>query len=230
MKIVKTPHKLFIPELSSINPMGRYDKNFMAFTTKFSGLTNVLFTKVSLSLPYNPSVDKSQPPTPIECNAIWDTGASMSTITKSAAQKLGLLPSGKTQVSNTSEKLMTQDTYLINVYLPNKVALQYIRVVECKSLAGDFEFLVGMDIIANGDFSVTNINGKTVMSYRIPSIEEIDYVKEAEIVKANQKIFGKIEQQEEKREANISTSKIKERREKEKARKKAQKKNRKRKK
>ena len=202
--------------------MGRYDKDFSAFTIRFSGLKNVLYTKVDLSLPYNPNTDNSSSPTPIECNAIWDTGASMSTITKAAAQRLGLKPSGKAQVRNTSEQ-QTKDTYLINVYLPNKVALSYVTVVECESLVGNFDFLVGMDIIANGDFSVTNAEGKTVMSYRIPSIEEIDYVKEAEIVKQNRKIFGKIEKGKEKRIANTSSEKmkkIKERRRKEKLRKK----------
>lgn len=209
--------------------MGRYDKDFSAFTTRFNGITNVLHTKVSLSLPYNPTTDISQPPTPVECDAIWDTGASMSTITKATAQKLGLKPTGKVGVSNTSGKQI-KDTYLINVYLPNKVALSYVSVVECESLVGNFEFLVGMDIIANGDFSVTNVNGKTVMSYRMPSIEEVDYVKEAEIVKQNRKIFGKVEREREKRIGNLSPAKIKEikmRRKKEKLRKKMQRLNRK---
>ena len=39
--------------------------------------------------------------------------------------------------------------------------------------------LVGMDVICNGDFSITNLNGRTWMSFRIPSCAAIDYVAEA---------------------------------------------------
>ena len=206
--------------------MGKYDKDFSAFTRKFNGLTNVLTTKVSISLPFDPKVDLTkQPPQPIDCDAIWDTGASMSTITKDTAQKLGLQPSGKIPVNNTSGT-QVRDTYVINVYLPNNVAISYVKVVECESLVGNFGFLVGMDVISLGDLSVTNVNNQSVMSFRIPSIEEIDYVKEVQIVKNNRKIFGKIEVQKEKRETNTSSQKIKERRAKEKSRRKAQKKNR----
>jgi len=206
--------------------MGKYDQNFMAFTIKFNRRTNVLFTKIKVSLPFDPKRDGSQVPTPIECNAIWDTGASISTVTKKLARQLGLLPTGKVDVSNTSGS-QTRDTYLVNIHLPNNVVLTYVRVVECESLLGNFEFLIGMDIISNGDFAVTNVNGQTVMSYRLPSIEEINYVEEAELIKQNRKIYGKIEEQKEKREANQLKKKIKEKRKKEKQKKKIRNKNRK---
>ena len=35
-----------------------------------------------------------------------------------------------------------------------------------------------MDIITLGDFALTNVNGNTTVSFRIPSVETIDYVKE----------------------------------------------------
>ncbi|MBN1585788.1 SEC-C domain-containing protein [Candidatus Uhrbacteria bacterium] len=35
-----------------------------------------------------------------------------------------------------------------------------------------------MDIITLGDFTVTNLNGRSMMSFRIPSCCEVDYVKE----------------------------------------------------
>ena len=39
------------------------------------------------------------------------------------------------------------------------------------------EVLVGMDIINRGDFAVSNRNGATAFSFRIPSVEEFDFVK-----------------------------------------------------
>lgn len=39
--------------------------------------------------------------------------------------------------------------------------------------------LIGTDIISQGDFSVTNRDGKTVVSFGVPSIKHHDYVAEA---------------------------------------------------
>lgn len=155
-------------------------KQYHAFTTRFNARTNVLFTKVHLSEAFDPNTDRAKQPPPLtECNAIWDTGASSSSITKALATKLGLKPTGVGKVRNTSGEEL-RNTFLINVYLPNRVAIAYVRVVECKELVGDFEFLVGMDIIGAGDFSVTHCDGKTTMSYRFPSAETIDYVPETQ--------------------------------------------------
>ena len=41
---------------------------------------------------------------------------------------------------------------------------------------GNFDVLIGMDIIGSGDFAITNHKGKTVFSFRIPSIGRIDFV------------------------------------------------------
>jgi len=40
-----------------------------------------------------------------------------------------------------------------------------------------------MDIINRGDFSITNVGAKTVFSFRMPSIKEINYVKEATAIR-----------------------------------------------
>ena len=36
-----------------------------------------------------------------------------------------------------------------------------------------------MDVISTGDFAVTNKDGKTNLSFRVPSVEYIDFVKQA---------------------------------------------------
>ncbi len=40
------------------------------------------------------------------------------------------------------------------------------------------DILIGMDIIAMGDFAITNGNGRSSWTFRMPSVEEIDFVKE----------------------------------------------------
>jgi len=44
---------------------------------------------------------------------------------------------------------------------------------------GDVDVLIGMDIISQGDLAVTNFMGKTAFSFRIPSLECIDFVRSA---------------------------------------------------
>jgi hypothetical protein len=108
-------------------------------------------------------------------NAIWDTGASGSAISKNVAQHLGLIPTGMAQV-NTAAGSVIQRTYTIDIGLPNNVLIQSITATEIDALTGGCDALIGMDIITLGDFSITNHKGNTCMSFRIPSSHEIDYV------------------------------------------------------
>lgn len=68
-----------------------------------------------------------------------------------------------------------KETYLVNIVLPNKVGVSQIRVAE--GTIKDADALIGMDIIGLGDFAVTNKDDKTTFSFRMPSIECIDFVK-----------------------------------------------------
>jgi hypothetical protein len=45
--------------------------------------------------------------------------------------------------------------------------------------AQPFDVIIGMDIITHGDFSMTNVGGKTWVSSRVPSYDSVDYVVEA---------------------------------------------------
>ena len=42
-----------------------------------------------------------------------------------------------------------------------------------------FDVLIGMDIITKGDFAITNPDGTTKFSFRIPSQADIDFVRES---------------------------------------------------
>ena len=109
---------------------------------------------------------------------IWDTGATSSVITQEVADKLGLIPSGRTTVNTASETGHVTDTYLVDIYLKNDLRIQGVEVtVGTIDTINGFDCLIGMDIITLGDFSITNYKGETCMSFRIPSIHEIDYIK-----------------------------------------------------
>lgn len=112
---------------------------------------------------------------------LWDTGATGSAITQSAAQRLGLIPVAMTEVRGV-HGTETVPVYNVILILNNENISIPVRVTEGKAVSfsaeGDADILVGMDIITKGDFCISNFEGKTVMTFRFPSLERIDYCKE----------------------------------------------------
>ena len=121
---------------------------------------------------------------------IWDTGASGSVITAAVVAKCGLKPITMVKVQGAYGGITDRNVYLVNIGLPNGVLLPGVQVTEGE-MSG-FDVLIGMDVITLGDFSVTNQNGNTVFSFRIPSLHTIDYVKEANerAARAKPKMLG----------------------------------------
>ena len=151
---------------------------FHAFTIKFTGRQNRITTKVGISKAFDPA----NPPTPpygqYETTALWDTGSTRSVVTSATVKAISLEPVGSTIVNHAGGR-GTSNTYLVNMFLPNHVAVVGVLVSECANIAGNFGAIIGMDIIGQGDLSITNVDGYTCMSYRIPSIQAVDYVIEA---------------------------------------------------
>lgn len=144
-----------------------------AFTSKYDRLSNVLINQVHIAPAFDESkIDTIDPDTLKEYDACWDTGATHSVITKKVVDECGLQPTGMTKVYSATEETDAQ-TYLVGIFLLNKVAFPHLKVSEGK-LRG-IDVLIGMDIIGQGDFAVNNKDGKTTFSYRVPSIECIDF-------------------------------------------------------
>jgi len=147
-------------------------KTASSFTAKSTGRANVILSPVDV---FVLGKDES-----LNVSAIWDTGASGSAITTYVVEKLGLIPTGRV-IAHTANGKVEQNTYLVDIGLPNAVKVNGLIVNEVPALAGKAEILIGMDIITLGDFSITNYEGKTCMSFRIPSMHEIDYAKNPDL-------------------------------------------------
>lgn len=145
-----------------------------AFTINKDKVVDVLVSPVKISL--KTSQDKL-PKVLLELNAMWDTGANGSVITEKVAKALKMIPIDVQKVVGikgfTFEKI-----YSIDIYLLNDIKIPAITVSECKKLAGEYDVLIGMDIISKGDFAVSNFNGKTVFTFRVPSKETFDFEEE----------------------------------------------------
>lgn len=160
-----------------------------AFTFKSdNGLVRVLKTNCGVCIGHVPN-PKMLHPEVVNFLGIWDTGATGTVISKNVVDKLHLMPIGKVKAFHADGESIV-NVYVINLFLPNRVAFPLVRVTEGKLNGADL--LIGMDIITQGDLSVTNINGKTTFSFRLPSMKEIDYVKEYNDSHPDPNLYSKV--------------------------------------
>jgi predicted aspartyl protease len=151
------------------------------FITAFQGISRVLYNDVVLESAINPAEK-------IKLKALWDTGATGSLIRPEVAVKLRLQSVGKILMSTPTGKDVPSNVYSVNLYLPNHVLIPKIPVAE--GIPNNCAMLIGMDVINMGDFAVTNYNGRTAFSFRMPSMAEIDFVKHSYLmpIRNDQKI------------------------------------------
>lgn len=99
-------------------------------------------------------------------SAAWDTGAQFTLISPRVVEALVLKPSGKGQYMGIGGD-QESDTYLLHIGLPDGQLKRYVNAY-CADL-DDYDMLIGMDIITETDFVITNANGKTTFQFRTPS-------------------------------------------------------------
>jgi hypothetical protein len=104
----------------------------------------------------------------------WDTGATGTCISKGLVEKLGLLPTGMVK-AHTPSGIGVMNKYMINLILNNEVRVTNLSVMDSEIGKQGIDVLIGMDIISLGDFAISNYDGKTQFSFRIPSQEHVEY-------------------------------------------------------
>lgn len=136
-----------------------------AFTVEHNGLVNVLMTQATI-------FNSLKPDKITTVNAIWDTGATNSCISEKIANQLDLDAVGYVRM-NTAAGTFDTKRYLVDIVLPNKIVVRKVQVTE--AVLNNWDVIIGMDIICLGDFAISNYQGKTRFSFRIPSIQDVDY-------------------------------------------------------
>jgi len=106
----------------------------------------------------------------VNVKGIWDTGATRTAITNKIVQLLGLKPTGKATVFGVNSQAIV-NRYLVDIKLPDEIVFHNFEVLESKLNSPGIDILVGMDIIQQGDFAISNANGKTTFSFCIPPLK-----------------------------------------------------------
>lgn len=150
---------------------------YNAVTIRYEGLTSRIISEVKVFPGFDPAEFPQVPDRVFEGRALWDTGATNSLITSAVVAQLGLVATGRVNVSHAAG-ISEANTYVVSLMLQNNVLVGGITAVETHDGVGDFGVIIGMDIITLGDFSITNLGGKTWMTFRQPSRSHVDYVDE----------------------------------------------------
>ena len=101
------------------------------------------------------------------CNAIWDTGATSSMITRRIAQKLKLNAIGKVMISGV-HGVVNANIYSVNIHFRNGFVIPCVTVSEADD-GGGFDVLIGMDIINQGRLIVDGTDARGSVFFSFPA-------------------------------------------------------------
>lgn len=142
-----------------------------AFTADYEQIVSAVFTTVGVfsAIDVTPAENQIS-----NTKALWDTGATHSCISNRLARQLRLATVDYAHVA-TASGIEHVPTYLIHLHFPNGLQFLNWEVIQFQYTDDDCDLIIGMDIITQGDFSITNFGGRTLFSFRIPSQDSVDY-------------------------------------------------------
>lgn len=140
-------------------------------TRKYQARKDAIQTKCIVTPSFNDKMQGTIHGCEVE-STVWDTGATSTIISEEVVNALDLKPSNKAQIEGVGG-LMDSNVYSINIYFENHLEFKSIEVLSGD--IGDYDLIIGMDIITLGDFVISNKDGKTWFSFRHPSNEHIEF-------------------------------------------------------
>ncbi len=149
----------------------------LLITKSHPEVVNSVYTMVGIAPPFEMSPDEPFPYHDhriIQVKALWDTGASISCISDRLVQQLDLhlLDHEKVVTASGVENMPLLMGHLV---FPNQTHFLGWEILQFRYGDDDCDLIIGMDVINQGDFSITNFGGRTLFSFRIPSLHSIDY-------------------------------------------------------
>ena len=142
-------------------------------TIRYQAIASELITRCAVSASWG-QLERTKEPVAVRYNCLWDTGATISAISRRVATDLDLPTEALIPVQHAGGVSEDVPQHYVNIHLPKNVVVVGRQVAQLPLTNHDV--IVGMDIISQGDFAVSNFDGKTTFTFRLPSVEEIDFV------------------------------------------------------
>ena len=153
-------------------------KGYYAFTLRNNQITRSIRTKIFVAngIILNPSRENPENCGAKEYIGLWDTGATISALSPRVVDELDL-PTSSVKTANTGGGPVLTTIHRVHFWLPNKVVVEKCLASRLEGLKHilNVDLLIGMDVMSRGDFAMSNSDGKTVVTFRIPSVEVTDY-------------------------------------------------------
>ncbi|GHT13126.1 hypothetical protein AGMMS4956_08800 [Bacteroidia bacterium] len=135
------------------------------FTKKYDAVSRVLTLPVKIRLA---GTDRYY-----ETQGIVDTGAIVSIVSKNLVNKLKVAPHSYQFMDTASEQKVITPVYRASIILCEQIEITNLTVGDGTLPEGE-ECLIGMDILSLGDLAISHFEGKTCISFRIPSMQSIE--------------------------------------------------------
>ena len=107
--------------------------------------------------------------------ALWDTGAMCTCVSQTLAAKLGLVKVYEKELTVADNKSIMADVFCAKIRMGH-IEFANMFVYGLPMDGKKENVIIGMDVISQGDLTITNYQDQSLLTFRAPSIERIDYV------------------------------------------------------
>ena len=142
-------------------------------TIRYGRLVDSLVTPCAVSRAWEPRSSLPQPDS-FSFEAVLDTGAVRSGVSTNVVETCGLRPMSFTAVNTAHGVIEELSTFLVNIWLPPGIAIAGLPVIGIDQMQ-NADIVIGIDIIGQGDFAVTNADQETIVTFRFPPQGGIDF-------------------------------------------------------
>lgn len=104
-----------------------------------------------------------------------DTGAVANYVMQWIVDGLGFPKTGNIYQVKFGEDEAIRHSVTANLVLSSNISFTNEEFTVIKSSNRDYDVIIGMDILSHTDYSISNYNGHTIFSFRLPSQGEIKY-------------------------------------------------------
>lgn len=140
----------------------------MVLCETFAGIKDCIITTIVLC---NPDTGSK-----VTTHAIWDTGATISAVTQKVSAELSLEPISFVRSRGVFGE-RTVKVFRTQLSFEHTDTVLETLMIGCDELSADptedIGALIGMDVIRQGDFVISNFADATTMCFRLPSMEQI---------------------------------------------------------
>ena len=152
----------------------------LAITYKADRLLSRVITRLSIQHAEEFCVPRGLPLKPVEVRAMWDTGSTGCCVIEKLAKALNLISIASLDLTSANGS-KPANVYLLDIFFPDNTRAKNVVAAEIIP-SGEFEIIIGMNIIARGDFALSNDQGKTVLAFRLPSAHSpIDFSEQEDL-------------------------------------------------